>query len=149
MPDTNYLLTGFSSTSGKRVDVAVRLSDNGDGTFSLSTTGDVSKAAASTDTATPAANTAATLTYAAAGAGVSHVLSGVYISYSAAPTAGVLTILDGATTVFALDITAAGPLALTFARPIKGTANASMTVNLTAAGAAVVGRVNARHWTEQ
>lgn len=44
----------------------------------------------------PTTATAATLTFTAGGAGVSHVIDGVAWSYSAAPTGGRLTVLNGA-----------------------------------------------------
>ena len=107
-------------------------------------------AAASTNVHVPASNTAAVITYAAAGAGVSHVISGVAWSYSAAPTGGNLKIEDASgTTVFSVDITAAGPGFIPFQSPLKGTANAAMILTLAAGGSGVTGKVDALgKWTE-
>jgi hypothetical protein len=93
-------------------------------------------------------NAAAVLTYAAAGAGVSHVLGGIFWSYNATPTGGRLTVADGGTTIFDIDITVSGPGYFPFSRAIKGTANSALTITLAAGGAAVAGKINARHWTE-
>jgi hypothetical protein len=103
---------------------------------------------AAADVNAPAVNTAAVITYAAAAQTV-HVLDGVYWSYNAAPTGGNIKIEDGAgTTIFSLDVTAAGPNYIPFGTPVRGTVNTAMIVTLAAAGAAVTGKVNARHWTE-
>jgi hypothetical protein len=109
-----------------------------------------SKPAAAADVHTPAANTAAILTYAAAGAGVSHCLSGLAWSYNADPTGGNLKVEDGAgNVVFSLDITSKGPGFVAFPQPKKGTANTAMIVTLAAGGASVTGKVDAlNHWTE-
>lgn len=108
------------------------------------------RAAASTNVHVPSSNTAAVITYAAAGAGVSHVISGIAWSYSAAPTAGNLKVEDGSgTTVFSIDITAAGPGFIPFAAPLKGTANTAMIITLAAGGSGVSGKVNSLgKWTE-
>jgi hypothetical protein len=108
-------------------------------------------AAASTgDVSAPASNTAAVITYAAAGAGVSHVISGIAWSYSAAPTGGNLTIEDGSgTTVFTMDITSSGAGFIPMVLPKRGTANTAMIVTLAAGGSAVTGRVNVlTHYTQ-
>ena len=96
----------------------------------------------------PADNVAAAVTLAAAGAGNFNVLSQVFYSYDAAPTAGTLTIADGAVTVFLIDITAAGPSQFTFNPPLEGSANTALVVTLAAAGAAVGGNVSVHAWTE-
>lgn len=99
------------------------------------------------DTATAAANTAVVITY-AANANRRHALSQVIVSYSAAPTGGNLTIEDGAgTTVFDVAITSAGPTTIIFDPPIGGTANTAMVITLAAGAGAVVGKLNARHFT--
>jgi hypothetical protein len=106
-------------------------------------------AVSTSDTAAPAANTAASLTYAAAGAGINHLIAGVYWSYSGGtPTGGNLQISDGSNVIFNMDITAAGPGYVPFDPPKKGTANTSLTITLAAGGASVSGKVNATHWTE-
>lgn len=94
----------------------------------------------------PAAATAAVVTYAAV-AGRQHVIDGLAYSYSAAPTGGNLKVEDGATTVFTVDIPAAGagfiPVRL------KGTINTALTVTLASGAGAVVGKVNVlSHWAE-
>lgn len=107
-------------------------------------------AAAASDVHAPAVNTAAVVTYAAAGAGIAHAISGIAYSYSAAPTGGNLKVEDGAgVTVFSLDITAAGPDVVYFDPPKKGAANTAMIVTLAAGGAGVTGKVSVlSHWTQ-
>lgn len=105
---------------------------------------------AAADVHAPSANTAAVVTYAAAGAGVAHVLGGIYWSYNAAPTGGNLKVEDGSgVTVLSVDVTAAGPGFLPFPIPIRGSANTAMIITLAAGGAAVTGKVTGRHWTER
>lgn len=108
------------------------------------------RAAAAANVHVPSSNTAAVITYAAAGAGISHVISGIAWSYSGAPTAGNLKVEDGSgTTVFSVDITAAGPGFIPFSTPLKGTANTAMIITLAAGGSGVSGKVNALgKWTE-
>lgn len=92
--------------------------------------------------ATAAANTAVTQTFAAV-AGQSHRLTGLVVSYSAAPTAGRVTVSDGAAVVFEVDVAAAGPVSVPLpAGGLQGSVNTAMTVTLAAAGASVVGKVN-------
>ena len=109
-----------------------------------------SRAAAAANVHAPASNTAAVVTYAAAGASVSNVIGGVAWSYNAAPTAGNLKVEDGSgTTVFTIDITAAGPGFMLFMRPMKGTANTALIVTLAAGGSGVSGKVSVlSKWTE-
>lgn len=104
---------------------------------------------AAADVHAPAANTAAVVTYAAAGAGISHVIAGVAWSYNAAPTGGNLKIEDvSGTTILTLDITAAGPGFIPFPVPLKGDANAALIVTLAAGGASATGKVSVLgHWT--
>lgn len=88
-----------------------------------------------------APNTAVTATYAAV-PGQRHRLTLCSWSYSAAPTAGRLTVVDGATTVVDVDIAATGQGALPLPPGgIVGTTNQAMVVTLAAAGAAVVGKL--------
>lgn len=103
--------------------------------------------AASSQTAT-ATNAAATVTIAAAGTAIRNVVDGISWSYSGGtPTGGRLTVKDGATTVWDIDITSAGAGFVPVVR--KGTANTAMTVVLADGGAAIVGKVNAdRVYTE-
>jgi hypothetical protein len=109
-----------------------------------------SRAAASTNVHAPASNTAAVVTYSAGGSGVAHVISGVAWSYGGAPTSGNLKIEDGSgTTVFSVDVTAAGPGFIPFNPPLKGTANTAMIVTLAAGGSGVSGKVSVLgKWTE-
>lgn len=96
----------------------------------------------------PAVNTAAVVTVAAPGAGVRNVVGSVEWSYDAAPTAGALTIEDGAgNTVFKVDISLSGPGGFVWFVPKRMTANTDTVVTLAAAGAAVSGIVNVGAWT--
>jgi hypothetical protein len=107
-------------------------------------------AGAAADVHAPAANTAAVVTYAAGGAGVSHVIAGIAWSYNADPTNGSLKVEDGAgTVIFQIGITSRGPGVIYFPLPKKGTANTAMIVTLAAGGGAVTGVVSVlSHWTE-
>lgn len=68
-------------------------------------------------------------------------------SYSAAPTGGRLTVKDGATTLFDVDITAAGPGPLPLV--YTGSVNTALTVTLAAGGSGVIGKLNtSRTWKE-
>jgi hypothetical protein len=101
-----------------------------------------------TDLHVPAADTAAQQVL-AADSGKCHVIGGVAWSYSAAPTGGKLTILDGTDKVFEIEITAAGPGFIPFPFPKRGTLGRSMTVTLAAGGGGVTGIVNLLgHWKE-
>lgn len=101
------------------------------------------------DVAAPAVNTAAVVTYAAAGANVANVITGVAWSYNGAPTGGNIQVADGANVIFNEDVTAAGPGVFVFPRPKKGSSNTAMTVTLAAAGGSVAGKISAlNHWTE-
>jgi hypothetical protein len=92
--------------------------------------------------ATAAVNTAVVATFGAV-AGMRHNLIGCTVSYSAAPTGGRLTVADGGTTVYDVDIIAGGPTPIPLpAGGIVGTVGNAMTVTLAAAGAAVVGKLN-------
>lgn len=92
--------------------------------------------------ATAAANTAVTSTITGV-AGQSIRITALSVSYSAAPTGGTLTVVVNAVTIFQADITAAGLAAIPL--PDGGLlcqAGQSAVLTLTAAGAAVVGRLN-------
>lgn len=106
--------------------------------------------ASSADVQAPAANTAAVVTYAAAGSRMHHVLSGIAWSYSGTPTGGNLKIEDGSgTTIFSMDITAAGAGYVPFTPPKRGSANTALIVTLAAGGAGITGKVSVLgHWTE-
>jgi hypothetical protein len=107
-------------------------------------------AASTSDVNAPAANTAAVISYAAAGAGVTHCLSGIAWSYSGDPSNGNLLIEDGSgNTVFSMDITKGGAGVLYFTPPKKGTANTLLKITLAAGGNGISGKVSAlAHWTE-
>jgi hypothetical protein len=97
----------------------------------------------------PAANTAAVVTLAAAGPGNRNVLGQAAWSYDAIPTAGSLTIEDGAgTTIFKVDITDAGPGFFQFIPGLRGSINTAMIATLAAGGAAVNGIVSLHAWME-
>ena len=144
MADTSKTVNDFNT----QTELQIKLSDNGDNTYSEGVDLRRRVVAAAADLNVPAANTAAVITYAAVAA-AKHVLAGVIVSYSAAPTGGRLTITDNAVTIFDIDITGAGPQVITFPEPIKGAAvNTAMVLTLAAAGAAVVGKLRGFHWTE-
>lgn len=98
----------------------------------------------------PAANTAAVVTY-AADTDEKHVIHGVAWSYSGGPTNGNLKIEDvSGTTIFTMDITAAGPGSIIFPRPIRGAAiNTAMIVTLAAGGSGISGKVNVLGHTKE
>jgi len=94
------------------------------------------------DVHAPSANTAAVVTYAAV-AHRRHAIRGVAWSYSAAPTGGNLKVEDGTgTTVFTMDITAAGAGFVPFAPGLAGRANTALIVTLAAGGSGVSGKVS-------
>jgi len=100
------------------------------------------------DVNAPASNTAAVLTYAAV-SDRRHVLDGIQWSYSGAPTGGNLKVEDGGgTTVFSLDVTAAGQGFVPFKPGLAGRVNTAMIVTLAAGGSGVTGKVNAGHSLE-
>lgn len=102
-------------------------------------------AVAAADTAS-GTHTAATITYALA-SGVSHVISGIAWSYGSTPTGGNLSITDGSTVVWSMDITSAGAGFIPFQPPKMGTAGSQMLVTLADGGAACAGKVSvAAHW---
>jgi hypothetical protein len=92
----------------------------------------------------PAANVAAVATKAAGGSGRCHHVVGVYGSFHGGnPAAGtLLDIQDGATTVWEVAISAAGPFAFAFPTPLRLSANATATARLGAGGAGVSGIVS-------
>jgi hypothetical protein len=102
------------------------------------------------DVHAPASNTAAVVTYTAAGAGVSHVVSGIAWSYLGVPTSGTIKIEDGSgNTIFSLDTGLAGIGVITFPRPKKGTPNTDMIITLGTGGVAITGKIGVlNHWTE-
>lgn len=104
----------------------------------------------SPDDVATGAGAAATVTYAAAGQGIRHCISGVAWSFSAAPAGSpALTIMDGANVVFVLNIDAARAATVYFDPPKRGSVNTGLSVILDSGGGAVVGRVNVlAHWVE-
>lgn len=98
------------------------------------------------ETAVSAGGAAVSLTWAAT-PNYGHVTSGFVVSYSAAPTGGGFTLADGATTIFQIDITAAGPFVIPFVPAKEGVGGHAMTATLAAPGGAIVGKINAiGHW---
>lgn len=91
----------------------------------------------------PSSNTAAVVTKAAV-PGYAHVVGSVAWSYDAAPTGGNLKIEDvSGTTVFSIDITAAGPGVFNFFPPLKmAAANTALIVTLAAGGSGVTGKLS-------
>lgn len=96
------------------------------------------------DVSTPASNTAAVITYPLV-SGAQHVIHSLEWSYNVAPTGGNLKVEDGASTVFSVDVTAAGPGFIIFEPALAGTAATAMTVTLAAGGNGVTGKVCAGH----
>jgi hypothetical protein len=105
-------------------------------------TAQVAELAAAPVSATAAANTAVAITVTGV-AGQSIRLEHLSASYSAAPAGGTLTVVVNGVTIWQADITAAGP-ALPPLPPggLLCQAGQNAVITLTAAGAAVVGRVN-------
>lgn len=89
-----------------------------------------------------AANAAAVAASAAPPASNRLRLKYVVASYSAAPTAGLLTISDGVNVNWEIDMPNAGPLVLPDL-DLQCAAGAAITITLSAGGASVVGKVNA------
>jgi hypothetical protein len=78
-----------------------------------------------------------------------HCLSGVAWSYSASPTGGRMTILDGSNTVFDIVIGAAGYGAIDFPVAKCGNTGTAMTVTVADGGVGIAGTVNILgHWVE-
>ena len=94
------------------------------------------------DVHAPASNTAAVVTYAAV-SDRRHAINGIAWSYSGAPTGGNLKVEDGSgTTVFTMDVTAAGAGFVPFAAPLAGRNNTALIVTLAAGGSGVSGKVS-------
>ena len=87
----------------------------------------------------PAANTAATITLAAPTSG-NRRINQIAWSYDGDPTGGRLSITDGGSTVFDLDITKGGPGYLP--HPIQITDGAAMVITLAAGGDGITGKLN-------
>jgi hypothetical protein len=105
-------------------------------------TAQVAELAATPVSATAAANTAVSITVTGV-AGQSIRLQHLSASYSAAPTGGTLTVVVNAVTIWQADIIAGGPMLASL--PPGGLlcqAGQNAVITLTAAGAAVVGKLN-------
>ena len=103
--------------------------------------GNVAATSISADSNYPAAATAAVITKAAV-AGRRWLIHNIQWSYSAAPTGGKLTITDGGTTIFDIDITAAGPGSVDLT--LKGSLNSAVVITLASGAGAVVGKLQAQ-----
>jgi hypothetical protein len=92
--------------------------------------------AAAANVHAPAANTAAVVTYASAGAGVCHVISGIHCAFDVAPAAAkALTVEDGSgIVVYKTFMTAAGLAVIPFDPPFKGSAATALIITLAASG---------------
>lgn len=102
----------------------------------------VAAAPAAPVSATAAVNTAVVVTIAAV-AGQAVRLTSLAVSYNAAPTGGLVTVVVNAVTVLQLDISAAGPTAVPLpAGGLECQVGQSCVITLAAAGAAVAGRVS-------
>jgi hypothetical protein len=119
-----------------------------DGTALVSNLPNASVAATTSNVHAPAAATAAVLTFAAV-EGKRYVLRGVEWSYSATPTGGNIKVENGSgVTVFNADVPAAGANSIVFEPPIVGSPNTALVVTLASGAGSVVGKVNARPYTE-
>jgi hypothetical protein len=144
MADEYKKIAGTETICGPGVQQ--KYQDTGDGhALVVSST---ARAMGTSKTHAPAADTAAVVTLAAAGEGVSHVITGIYFGYDDTPTGGSLTVTDGGSTVFQIPVTAAGAGFIPFDPPLKGTANSEVVVTLAAGGGSVSGAVNVNCWTE-
>jgi len=94
----------------------------------------------------PSSDTAAVVTLAAAGAGKRHAIASVAWSYDDDPTGGSLTITDGGTAVFKVDITSKGPGFFNFFPPLLFSANSAVVATLAAGGSGISGIVNVNTW---
>lgn len=93
--------------------------------------------------ATAAVNTAVVVTINGV-AGQAVRLTALSVSYNAAPTGGLVTVVVNAVTVLQLDIAAAGPTAIPLpAGGLECQAGQNCVITLAAAGAAVAGRISA------
>jgi hypothetical protein len=88
------------------------------------------------------ANAAAVRTLPAATDGTSNCIDGLMVSYTSAPTNGLLTIEDGTgNIVFRIDITSGGPQYIML-RGFSGSPNTPMIITLAAGGGSDIGRIN-------
>lgn len=78
-----------------------------------------------------------------------HHLAFVAWSYDAPPTNGRLVVHDGASRIFTVPITSAGPGGYQFANPLRCQKESQLTVTLEAGGAGVKGTLNAYKFTRK
>ena len=98
---------------------------------------------------TAAVNTQVQLTITGV-AGQTIRITSLSASYNAAPTGGTLTVVVNAVTIFQVDITATGPVSISLpGSGLKCQAGQSAVITLTAAGAAVTGKLNASSYFGQ
>lgn len=95
------------------------------------------------DTASASANAAVTISRGGA-SGIAHILGGLAFSYGGSGTlsGGAISITDGGTTVFQLEVAAKGHYVIPFEPALRFGAGNSVVVTLAAGGANVTGMVN-------
>lgn len=104
--------------------------------------------AKATDVSAPAAGTAAIVTYGAAGTYLANTIQGVAFGYDSAPTAGLLTVEDGAgNIIFSEPVTNAGPGFFDWPKdaPLRGSNNAAMIITLSSGGDSVKGSITIKN----
>jgi len=89
----------------------------------------------------PAGATAAVVTFPAK-EGHRTIVQNIQWSYDTAPTGGLLTVVSGATTIFSLNVSAAGPGGYNLT--LIGGINEAVVVTLASGAGAVVGKLNAQ-----
>ena len=90
-----------------------------------------------------------TITYVAPRRGLCHIISGIAWSFDAAVVASTLTIQDGATVVFSVDLIDGGYHSVQFDPPKSSSPGAALAIILDAAGGAVTGKLNVLgHWVD-
>jgi len=93
----------------------------------------------------PAANTAAVVTLTAPSnhpPGSAWIMGGLAWSYDDNPTGGNLSITNGGTTAFSIDITRGGAGIIVYQQPQRADDGAEVVVTLAAGGAGITGKVN-------
>ncbi len=98
---------------------------------------------------TAAANTAVVQTFAAV-VGESHRLAFVAVSFTGGTGTGTLTVADGGTTIYQIDLVLVigTPFQITFPLGgLGGTINTAMTVTLAAGGTLAVGKLSTARYT--
>ena len=81
----------------------------------------------------------------AATTGLTHFVTGIIASYSLAPMAGRLSVIDGTTTIFNIDILIQNlpPVLFPLDNPLNAIQGNSMEIRLSAGGALNTGKLNA------